>query len=156
MLNTSKVLIWELCIAGLLALSACSTGPGWTTAALSVTDFKDEVYPVLIRDCAFQACHGAEGRFFRVWGPGRTRLTPLLSNAFSEATGDEINRSYERAVSMVDHADPAQSLLLRKALATEAGGSGHLGADKFGRNVYRTVDDAGYLTLSRWVYSGSK
>ena len=139
----------------LLALAACEQGPGWANPELNFTEFKEDVYPVLIRDCAFQACHGAEGRFLRIWGPGRTRLDSTL-NAFSEATNEEINRSYERAAAMVDHAEPSRSLLLRKALATEAGGAGHLGADKFGRNVYRTVDDEGYLKLSRWVYSGSK
>ena len=136
-------------------LEACQADPGWEAANLSSSTFKNEVYPVLIRDCAFQACHGAEGRFFRVWGPGRSRLNPL-SNAFSDATSDEIMQSYTRARSMVDHSDPAKSLLLRKALATEAGGAGHLGADKFGRNVYRSVDDEGYIKISRWVFSEQK
>lgn len=156
MYDKSKALLWSLGLVGCVALGACDKGPGWKNPDVKFTEFKEEVYPVLIRDCAFQACHGAEGRFFRVWGPGRTRLDPSMSNAFSEATSEEINRSHERAVSMVDPEDPGHSLLLRKALATEAGGSGHLGADKFGRNVYRTVDDEGYLKLSRWVYSASE
>jgi hypothetical protein len=147
--------VWICALLGCL-LTACAADPGWTTANLSDTEFKDEVYPVLIRDCAFQACHGAEGRFFRVWGPGRARLNPARSSAFDEATMDEINQSYQRAVGMIDRKDPTRSLLLRKALAQGAGGAGHLGADKFGRNVYRTVDDQGYLVLSRWAFSEKK
>jgi hypothetical protein len=54
---------------------------------------------------------------------------------------------------MIDKADPASSLLLRKPLAVEAGGAGHLGVDKYGRNVYRTAQDTGYLVLARWVMS---
>ena len=132
--------------------SACASEAGWSDPNLGVMQFKTDVYPVLIRDCAFQACHGAPERFFRIWGPGRVRLSPQ-STAFSDATTDEVTRTYERARSMVDREHPERSLLLRKALATEAGGAGHLGADKFGRNVYRTVDDDGYLKLSRWVFS---
>ena len=114
--------------------------------------FEDEVYPVLIRDCAFSTCHGAEERFFRIWGPGRVRLDPLSTTAFTAATQEELDNSYQRATSMIDAKQPSRSLLLRKPLATAAGGAGHLGADQFGRNVYRSVDDEGYLVLSRWVY----
>jgi hypothetical protein len=145
-------LVWVLG----LAFGACQPDPGWSTPQLNYQTFTDDVYPVLIRDCGFHACHGAEERFFRVWGPGRLRLDPAVSNAFSEATSEEINATFNRASAMVDSKDPRQSLLLRKALATAAGGAGHLGADKFGRNVYRTVDDAGYLVLSRWVFALTK
>jgi hypothetical protein len=139
-----------------VALGACQADPGWSTAeGLDYTPFKEDVYPILIRDCAFQACHGAEERFFRVWGPGRVRLS-ATSSAYSNATSEEITQSYQRALAMVDSNDPGQSLLLRKPLATAAGGAGHLGADKFGRNLYRTVDDDGYLVLSRWVFAATK
>jgi hypothetical protein len=43
--------------------------------------------------------------------------------------------------------------LLQKPLAIAAGGSGHLGVDKYGRDVYRTAQDSGYVVLARWVYS---
>jgi hypothetical protein len=65
----------------------------------------------------------------------------------------ENDATYQRAVSFVDGNDPRRSLILKKPLAVEAGGAGHLGVDKFGRNVYRTTDSPGYLTLARWVYS---
>jgi len=145
-------------IAWLLAAvcAGCEPDPGWHAPSLSVSVFEKEVYPVLIRDCAFHACHGSETRFFRVWGPGRARFTPTLTTAFDPVTQEEKTESYQRALSMVDPNHPSESLLLRKPLATAAGGAGHLGADKFGRNVYRTVDDAGYLVLSQWVYAVGK
>ena len=137
----------------LAAAAGCAPEPGWQAASISATVFEAEVYPILLRDCAFSACHGAEERFFRLWGPGRARLDPFATTAFSEATPEEIGNSFQRAMSMIDAKEPSRSLLLRKPLATAAGGAGHLGADKFGRNVYRSVDDEGYLLLSRWVYS---
>jgi hypothetical protein len=117
--------------------------------------FQREVYPVLLRDCGFPQCHGAPERFFRVWGPGRSRLPreTILPEALDQPTGDEVAGTYSLAQSMIDKADPAKSLLLLKPLAVEAGGSGHLGVDKYGRNVYRTAQDTGYLVLARWVMS---
>jgi hypothetical protein len=117
--------------------------------------FQREVYPVLLRDCAFSQCHGARDRFFRVWGPGRERLaspmTGILPEAFGLPAGHELSSSYALAQSMIDEARPEESLLLRKPLAVEAGGAGHLGVDKYGRDVYRTKRDAGYIALARWV-----
>ena len=130
----------------------CARDPGWDAPALNVSSFSDEVYPVLVRDCGFHTCHGSESRFFRVWGAGRTRLDPSRSSALDPATAAEINASYQRALSMVDATDRTRSLLLRKPLASAAGGAGHLGADRYGRNVYRSRDDQGYLILSRWIF----
>lgn len=117
--------------------------------------FQREVYPVLLRDCGFSTCHGAQERFFRVWGPGRTRLPGETSvpSAFDLPTGGELSASYSLALSMLDASDPARSPLLRKPLAVEAGGAGHLGVDKYGRDVYRTTRDSGYVAIARWVMS---
>jgi hypothetical protein len=151
MTRKSGIAGW-LCALG-LALAACQADPGWSMPSPNYSAFTEDVYPVLIRDCGFHACHGADERFFRVWGPGRRRLNPALSNAFSDATSDEIMATYKRSVAMLDSKNPGRSLFLRKPLATGAGGAGHLGADKFGRNVYRSIDDNGYLVLSRWVFA---
>lgn len=120
-------------------------------------DFRgfQELYPVLLRDCAFHACHGGATRFFGVWGPGRERLDPHTA-AFDGVTGAEASASFQRALSMVDGEHPDRSLLLRKPLAVAAGGSSHGGVDAFGRNVYRTVNDEGYRAIERWVLSSAK
>ena len=117
--------------------------------------FQREVYPVLLRDCGFPDCHGAPERFFRVWGPGRSRLPreTMIPEALDLPTGDEVAGTYSLAQSMIDAEDPVQSLLLRTPLAVVAGGAGHLGVDKYGRNVYRTAQDPGYLVIARWVMS---
>jgi hypothetical protein len=137
----------------------CACGSGEAKPVEVKRDFKlfqREVYPVLLRDCGFPACHGAKERFFRVWGPGRSRLATdngSLPEAFDLPTGDELSGSYSLALSMIDGAHPAKSLLLRKPLAVAAGGAGHLGVDGYGRDIYRTQEDTGFLTIARWVYA---
>ena len=112
--------------------------------------FESEVYPVLLRDCAFHACHGSTDRFLQVFGPGRGRIA-LDVKAVDPALPLEITHSYDRARSMIDAHHPEQSLLLRKPLAVQAGGSGHEGADELGRNVYQSQLEPGYAALKRWV-----
>ena len=140
------------------ALALCSPLVGCKddepAPALADREFRDfqEVYPVLLRDCGFPACHGARERFFRVVGPGRVRLDGD-STAFDGATGDEASASYQSALTMLDAEHPERSLLLKKPLAIEQGGASHGGTDDFGRNVYRTVHDEGYLAISRFVFA---
>ena len=116
--------------------------------------FDDEVYPQLLRDCGFPACHGNRDRFFRVFGPGRTRLdemTPL-----GEApTVDEREAAYERARSMLAGAGRSEdTLLLRKPLEVDQGGAPHVGIDEHGQDVYGDVTDDGYELLLLWAQSG--
>jgi hypothetical protein len=139
---------------GLVAQACNKASEGWQLPQRSFPQFQSEVFPVLLRDCAFSTCHGSPQRFFRVWGPGRARLNPM-SREFDRLTADEAASNLQLALSMIDTRNPSRSLLLRKPLAVEAGGSAHRGADKFGRNVYRTVNDAGYLAISRWIFAAT-
>jgi hypothetical protein len=139
---------------GLTCVGCQKSSDGWKLAQRSFPQFQSEVFPVLLRDCAFSTCHGSPQRFFRVWGPGRARISPM-SREFDRLTADETSSNLQLALSMIDTQNPSRSLLLRKPLAVEAGGSAHRGADKFGRNVYRTVNDAGYLAISRWVFAAT-
>lgn len=139
-------------VVGALA-SACAGGDEGSGALpeLDRAQFQSSVYPVLLRDCAFSECHGAEHRFFQVYGPGRVRLDPALS-ANDPATAPEIELSYERARSMLaTDARIEDSLLLRKPLEIAAGGQGHEGTDALGRNVYATRADPGYAALVGWA-----
>ncbi len=139
------------------AMTACTlfgcedSQASWTPPEREFREFQD-VYPVLMRDCGFHTCHGSEDRHFRIYGPGRARLDED-TRAFAAVTGDEISLSFSLALSMVDPARPQRSLLLRKPLALEAGGAPHEGVDEYGRNIYRTVNDEGYLAIARWVLS---
>ncbi len=116
--------------------------------------FDLEAYPVLLRDCAFAACHGTSARFFTVYGPGRTRLladTP----PYDPATDAELELSHARALSMLSGPDgPRGSPLLRKPLAVSAGGQSHGGEDHWGANVYASKQDPGFRVLFFWATSG--
>jgi hypothetical protein len=139
-----------------VALACCT----YESADLTVPNpdeqlFEAEVYPILLRDCAFYACHGNTDRFLRVFGPGRTRISDKTEN-YDPATPEEIHHSYERARSMLQGvSDVADSLLLRKPLDSAAGGSGkgHEGTDVWGHNVYKSANDDSYEKLVEWASS---
>lgn len=115
--------------------------------------FVSNVYPILLRDCAFSTCHAAPERFLQVYGPGRRRLDATI-HYDDDMTLDEVQYSFDRARSMLaTAADPRQSLLLRKPLEVAAGGQAHFGVDAFGRNVFQSRDDADYQILLNWAQS---
>jgi len=139
-----------------VVLAGCSS-PAGTTALQrhNRSDFNDKVYPVLLRDCGFPSCHGSSERIFRVYGPGRVRLSMSdpQPGAFDKATTTEIGRTFELAMAHFNSDAPEQSLLLRKPLSVEAGGTGHQAVDSYGRDVYRSTQDSGYRILEEWVTS---
>jgi hypothetical protein len=128
--------------------------PELVVAQVDFPAFQSQVYPVLLRDCSFIACHGSSKRFFQVYGPGRARLDPM-TNPLDEVTMDELIQTYNRALSMIDVQDPAASLLLRKPLALSAGGTGHEGVDAWMRNVYASKQELGYVALEAWVLTAT-
>jgi len=136
----------------LAGLAACAGEP--TQLRLpdpELSTFALTAYPILLRDCGFPACHGDGERFFRLFGPGRTRLDPETPSD-DPATEAEIAESYTRSVSMlVNESRLEDSWLLRKPLDVAAGGSGHEGEDRWGRNVYFSKDDPSYVQLVRWA-----
>jgi hypothetical protein len=149
-----RALTWLACLACATSV-ACGDSVSWSgqPPAPDFAAFQSEVYPLLLRDCAFSRCHGDPSRFFRVLGPGRTRLLPTTKPE-EPATAEEIAFSYERARSMLaDAARVEQSLLLRKPLEPSAGGQGHDGVDSLGHNVYRQRGSQGYATLLQWARS---
>lgn len=141
-------------LGALWALQACS----YESASVEdlrpdVLLFESTVYPVLLRDCGFYACHGNSERFFRVYGPGRLRITDELE-AYDPATPAELHHTYERARSMLQGIGGVDdSLLVRKPLdASEGGaGKGHRGTDLWGHNVYRVKSDVAYQTILQWA-----
>jgi hypothetical protein len=141
---------------GFLALVACandasvSNEPPTPDRAL----FDAAIYPLLLRDCGFSECHGAEHRFFQVFGPGRARLEGHASDP--DLQPRERQLTYDRARSMLVPTGGGtiqQSPLLTKPLELSAGGASHQGADHFGRNVYQTVTDPRYVALWQWALS---
>jgi hypothetical protein len=115
--------------------------------------FELEVYPILLADCGFAACHGTEERMFRVHGPGRTRLAPE-TEPYDPATPEELALTYGRARSMLISPDGVRRApLLRKPLAVSAGGSGHKGDDPWGNSIFPSKRDERYETLFFWALS---
>lgn len=154
-LNGAMLRVLLCALPSLGAIACTDTGGEGQFPKRDFMAFQREVYPVLLRDCGFPACHGDTERFFRVYGPGRVRLPGETVNpaALDQPTGDELSVSYSLAQSMIDLEEAGNSQLLRKPLAVEAGGSGHFGVDQYDRDVYRTEQDAGYLAIARWVFS---
>ncbi len=140
-------------LVGLALIAGCATN-GADSAIPPSPDrcaFERDVYPVLLRDCGFPACHGSAARAFRIHGPGRARLE-VEQDPFAPATAEEIDAAYERVRSMLALSPtPEASLLLRKPLETAAGGTTHLGVDAYGRNVYLATDDPSYVAILSWA-----
>ncbi|MEZ4404006.1 MAG: hypothetical protein R3B06_28550 [Kofleriaceae bacterium] len=118
------------------------------------TVFRDQVYPVLLRDCAFSGCHGNPDRFFTVYGPARTRLDPT-TDMDAPVTAEELAETYTRARSMlISPSGIKRSPLLRKPLAVAAGGAGHRGTDPWGAAPYASKSDPSYQVLVGWALAG--
>ncbi|HEY2732672.1 MAG TPA: hypothetical protein VGI70_01740 [Polyangiales bacterium] len=116
--------------------------------------FVREVYPLLLRDCAFSTCHGAADRFLQLYGPGRARLDPIATKPDDPMTLPEVLHSYDRARSMLATANRIDdSLLLSKPLEPSAGGQGHEGVDDFGRNPFASSLDPSYVAIAQWALS---
>lgn len=119
------------------------------------TMFDNQVYSLLLADCGFPECHGAlsmeEARFFRVYGPGRSRYLES-TEVLDPVTETEMDFTYARARSMLAGASSAEeTLLVRKPLAVDAGGAPHMGRTAFGSDVYSDTDAGGYELLLMWA-----
>lgn len=148
----------SLFVVGLcLAAVGCQEEEPWqlSEATTSSELWTKGAYPVLMRDCSFFACHGSNERLFQIWGPKRHRLQEGMLDKEAERAliGREMQATFDMALGFVDINDPGNSLLLRKGLDPQAGGTGHLALDRYGRNVYRSAASPGYVELAKWVYS---
>lgn len=146
--------------ARVIVVAACAIPMGCTeqiSSQVPTADravFESDVFPVLLEDCGFHACHGSSERFFQVFGPGHGRLA-LETRPLDLVTPAELDHSYTRALSMLDSAEPEKSPLLLKPLAFTAGGSGHEGTDSLGRNIYQSKNDTNYQLLWAWATGSS-
>jgi hypothetical protein len=143
-------------VACFLAASACTNDPSVSTEvpAPDRALFDTTIYPLLLRDCGFSECHGAEYRFFQVFGPGRAHLAGHASDP--DLGPRERQLSYDRARSMLvptGGGSIQESPLLTKPLELSAGGASHRGVDHFGRNLFQTVSDPRYVALWQWALS---
>lgn len=137
----------RLVALGSLAAASCDPPEVVEVPAPDYDAFERDVYPILLRDCGFLACHGREDRPLRIYGPGRLRFDPE-SEPDDEPTSEELWLSYQRTRSMLVTDEPVErSVLLRKPLP----GGGHRGVDALGRAVYPDTSHPSYVTLRRWA-----
>jgi hypothetical protein len=128
-----------------LGLLACEAEPTELPGP-SYTVFRDQVYPLLLRDCGFAQCHGDSDRFYVLYGPGRARLDPEI-DVLDPPTSDELWFAYQSTRGMLtSDRGVLDSPLLTKPLE----GVGHGGLDSFGRNVWPASDPA-WQTIGPWA-----
>jgi len=96
----------------------------------SLRSFESEIAPVLKERCAGSSCHGS------------TNADLYL---MCGSNGDELRWNYELSLRYLDEV-AASSELLRRPLATSAGGVYHEGGD-----VFADVDDPDYKKLLAWA-----
>lgn len=151
----SKTLALALAAAALGALAAAcqkDLDAPLPPAAVDRPFFDCRVQPVLTQYCGALACHGAAGRYFKVFARNRLRLEgdETQRNAFLRPA--ERDHNFNAARAFVDPADPPRSLLLQKPLEQAAGGAFHVGATLYrGGDVFATADDPDYQVLAQWA-----
>lgn len=137
----------SICLA--FSTVACDPG-GQTIPAPDPELFVQTVYPVLLRDCSFPACHGNPSRPLFVPGPGRTRLSEE-SELFDAPTAEEIHVAYARTRGLLGSSIEVDGeplpIFLEKTLSHAA----HAGRDRHGNNVYEHRDTPGWTVLREWV-----
>ncbi|MEM6996482.1 MAG: hypothetical protein AAF721_38615 [Myxococcota bacterium] len=132
--------------AACVALGACEAPDDAVVPAPDYDAFERDIFPLLLRDCGFSACHGREERPFRLYGPYRLRLDSQTA-ADDPVTAEELWLSYQRTRSMLVAADLEDAPLLRKPLP----GGGHDGIEEAGGAVYESDRDPSFVLLRRWA-----
>lgn len=132
-------------LLGVLALSGCDD-PERLVPAPARRGFEAEVYPVLLRDCAFAGCHGDPRRPLFVPGPGRARLDPA-TEPLDPPTRAELDLAYDRTRALLLAEGDEPPPLLHKPRAEAA----HRGRDVHGANVYEDPASPGLQLLTRWA-----
>ncbi len=128
---------------------ACDPG-GQTIPAPDPQVFAAEVYPVLLRDCSFAACHGDPRRPLFVPGPGRTRLA-ADSELLDPPTEYEIEVAYTRTRGMLGVKIEVDGVEMPLLLEKTTSGAGHQGRDRHGNNLYEFRSQPGWVVLRDWV-----
>lgn len=113
--------------------------------------FRCEVEPVLLKRCAFAACHGSRDRPLRLYAPHRLRANSARVLRAGQLSDEEHLANFDMAQAFAREVD-GTVLLLRKPLATVADGYFHLGADLFaGGDSFMSTSEPSYQVLSAWT-----
>lgn len=129
------------------AVASCVDGPGadGTLPAADYDAFVENVQPVLGLRCAQRSCHGVEDRPLEIFAAGEHRAPGVEDDGL--LTDAELEANFNRARDhLVDVDDAADSPLVTKPLAVDAGGILHATGP-----VFLSTEDDEYLVLLEWV-----
>lgn len=131
-------------------LGASCEGPspgGHRIFVVELGRFTSSVEPQLEARCAQGGCHGRRDRPFALYAPGTYRLDPSRTYIDESLDASEIAANAERVAAFaVDSASLDQCIVLRKPLASSAGGVWHGGGD-----VFADASDPTYLAMRDWL-----
>jgi hypothetical protein len=138
-------------LVGAMLSGVCGSPPPITNIpALDYAAFTAQVEPELLGSCGYSNCHGAKDRPMRLYSPAGNRVRKGLP-AQDGLTEEEHRANFDRVRSYAATTSADLPDLLRKPLQLEAGGAGHTGVDRFGKNVYGSKDDPRWRLLEAWV-----
>ena len=116
--------------------------------------FHCAVEPILLRDCAYNGCHGQALAPFRLYSLGKLRLGPsdTLGERTAPLTAEERHLNYLGAQAFnFGGVQSADNLLVRKPMPSSAGGFEHIGGP-----VWSGGDDARVRTIRNWLDGGKQ
>jgi hypothetical protein len=152
-------ILWGSVLLPLLlgALAACSPvenapAPG-LVVALDEPAFRCSIEPILIRDCAYLACHGQAGSPLRLYSMGKLRLgdSSTLAARTAPITDGERHLNFLSAQAFaVSGVAPEDTWLVRKPMPSSAGGFAHLGGA-----IWSGRDDARVRLIQDWLGGGA-
>lgn len=130
-------------------LLACLTLPEpEALPELSREVFAEEVQPVLGPSCAAPGCHGDPSRPLELYQPGWHRRDPDRRFVDEALSPEELESNFVRSRAFVRPV-PEESLLVRKALATEHGGVSHDSGP-----IWLDTYETDYQTVLWWAAGG--
>jgi len=138
----------RLVMLGALGCTTVQNGPLADPAkALDEPVFRCSVEPILARQCSYNGCHGNPGSALRVYSPGKLRASPPIDidGAIAALTDAEHHANFESAAGFAAQ-DPGDNFLLRKPLASSAGGFEHAGGA-----IFPTTTDSQYQAIAAWI-----
>jgi hypothetical protein len=140
-------------LAVLLPAAGCQTVDNPSApdsiADLDEVGFRDQVEPILIRDCSYTACHGNADFPLRIYSIGKLRAAPpaTLDQLTAPLTDAERRANFGSAAGFsFGGVDPDDNLLLRKALPAAAGGYEHKGGA-----IFTGGDDPRAVAIRSWL-----
>jgi hypothetical protein len=121
-------------------------------ATLDEPYFRCAVEPILLRDCAYNGCHGQASAPLRLYSIGKLRLgaSATLAERTAPLTAEERHLNFLGAQAFdFGDVDSADNLLVRKPLPSSAGGFEHLGGA-----VWTGAEDPRVRTIRNWLDGG--